>query len=62
VAGRTEAPAPPYAEPQHSAICRSQAYRLPILIADAKGEVRWRLTSVGKNAPAAKVFEIADKG
>ncbi|MHB1591828.1 MAG: hypothetical protein ACYCTW_09885 [Sulfuricella sp.] len=50
------------AEPQHSAICWSQTYRLPVLIADAKGEVRWRLTWVDKNTPAATVFKIADKG
>lgn len=50
------------ADPQHAAICWSRTYRLPALIADAGGQVRWRLTSVDRDMPDAKVFDIADKG
>jgi hypothetical protein len=49
------------AEPQHSAICWSPAYRLPVLIADSKGRVRWRLTWVDKSKPAAETFAIVDQ-
>lgn len=46
----------------HSRICWSVAYRLPLLIADAQGAVRWKVSVVDRDTAAAAVFEIADTG
>ncbi|WP_018609279.1 hypothetical protein [Uliginosibacterium gangwonense] len=47
---------------QASSICWSQEYRLPVLIANAQGEVRWQITEIDRHVSLKTVFQIEDKG
>lgn len=49
-------------EPQHAAICWSEKLRLPTLITDTKGTVRWQLLAADQEPPAPAVFTISSPG
>ena len=43
-------------------LCWSRSERLPLLIVGEDGSLAWRITALDRNAPAAGVFTVADKG